>query len=78
MTQEKHGLAVHHHRARAALTQPAAELGPVEREIVAQDIEQRRVRVDVDFMLAAVDGEASPWLLPLAAVGGTVPPRGLG
>src|SRR5262249_39167353 len=37
-------LAVHEHRARPALREAAAELRPVEREVVAQDVEQRSVR----------------------------------
>src|SRR3546814_3283082 len=36
--------AVGDHRAGTALGQPAAELGPVQLRIVAQDVEQRRVR----------------------------------
>ena len=45
VTQERVGLAVHQHRAGAALRQPAAELGAVEEQIVAQHIEQRRIRL---------------------------------
>ena len=44
-----HRLAVDMHRAGAALREPAAEARPVQREIVAQRIEQRHVGiVDVD------------------------------
>src|SRR2546421_7611982 len=35
-----HGLAVHQYRARAALREPAAELGAVQLEIVAQYIKE--------------------------------------
>src|SRR3974390_529009 len=38
-----HGTAVNQHRAGAALCKPAAELGAVELEIVAQHIEQWRI-----------------------------------
>src|SRR6266403_1842323 len=38
-----HGLAVHQHRACAALREPTAELGSVQLEVVAQDIKEGRV-----------------------------------
>jgi len=44
-------------RAGTALAQPASKLGSVEAEIIAQDIEQRRRRIDVDPMLATIDVE---------------------
>src|SRR6266404_1172913 len=50
-----HGLAVHQHRARAALREPAAELGAVQLEIVAQYIKEGRVRLDRDRPALAVD-----------------------
>ena len=42
-----HRRAVDDHRARAALAQPAAEPRALQAEIVAQDVEQRRRRIDV-------------------------------
>ena len=53
-----HSGAVDQHRAGAALREPAAELGAVELEIVAQDIKQRRVRLGVDRAGTAVDLQA--------------------
>ena len=41
-----HRLAVDQHRAGAALREPAAELRAVQLEVVAQDVEQRGVRLD--------------------------------
>ena len=63
----KHGLAVHHHRAGAALTEPAAEFGGVELEILAQHIEQRRIRIGIDLVIVTVDlqchhGRCFSWL----------------
>ena len=46
----KNRFAVDHHRARAALAQPAAELGAVHRQMIAQHIEQRRIRIGVDAL----------------------------
>src|SRR5437764_8155421 len=40
-----HGLAVEVHRARAALTQPAAEARSMHPEVIAQRIEQRHLRI---------------------------------
>src|SRR5262249_18174052 len=37
-------LAVHQHRARAALGQPAAEARPAQVQLVVQDVQQRRVQ----------------------------------
>ena len=51
----QHRLAVDDHRARAALTEPAAELGGIEFEFVAQHIEQRRIRIGVDPVVLTVD-----------------------
>ena len=48
-------LAVDQHRAGAALAETAAELGAVQREIVAQHVEERRVGIGVDLMVAPVD-----------------------
>src|SRR5262249_61585308 len=44
-------------RARAALTESTAELRPAQCEIVAEYIEKRRRRIDVDRVRTAVDGE---------------------
>ena len=61
------GLVVDEHGAGAALPQPAAELGAVEAEIVAQGVEQRRIRVGVDSMGGAVDGQGDHSPSPLRA-----------
>src|SRR2546425_113884 len=45
------------HGARPALGQAAAELGSVEVELVAQHVEQRRVRGRLDAIPLAVDGD---------------------
>src|SRR5206468_2890231 len=50
-----HGLAVHQHRAGAALREPAAELRAVQLEVVAQYIEEGSVGVDRDRLALAVD-----------------------
>ena len=47
--------AVDDHRARAALAEPAAEARALQAEIVAQDVEQRRRRLDVHRVRGAVD-----------------------
>ena len=47
-------LAVDDHRARAALAEPAAEPRTLQAEIVAQDVEQRRRRIDVHRVRRAV------------------------
>jgi len=41
------GHAVHDHRARAALSEPAAESRTLQAKIIAQDIEKRSRRIDV-------------------------------
>src|SRR6185436_10372713 len=45
------------HGAGAALAEAAAEFRPAQREVVAEDVQERRCRVDVEGMRAAVDGE---------------------
>src|ERR1700730_11335557 len=50
--------AVDEHRAGAALAKPAAELGGIEAEIIAQHIEQRRVRLGRHAVHRAVHLEA--------------------
>ena len=52
------GRPVDDHRAGAALAEAAAELRSAEREVVAEDIEQRRRRIDVDRVRLAIHGEA--------------------
>src|SRR5262245_63002862 len=42
-----HGAAVHDRSTRTALSETAAELRPLEGQIVAEDVEQRGGRVDV-------------------------------
>jgi hypothetical protein len=44
----KHRLAFHQHRARAALSETAAELCTVELEIRAKHVEQRRIGLGID------------------------------
>ena len=51
----RHRLAVGEHRARAALFEPAAELGGAQSEVVAQHVEERRVGVRLDDDAAPVD-----------------------
>ena len=50
-------LAIHQHRARAALPDPAAVLGPGQLQILAQYVEQQIVVGDVEMAGDAVDGE---------------------
>ena len=52
-----HRPAVEQHRAGAALGEPAAEFGAVQREIVAQHVEQRRIGLRRHRSLRAVDLE---------------------
>ena len=49
--------AVDEHRARAALAEPAAVLRAVQAEIVAQDVQQRRLDGDLERLDPVVDGE---------------------
>ena len=66
-------LAVHEHRAGAALRQPAAELRSAQFEIVAQDVQQRSVGGGVDLaegpltisVMAATSGKAPSYFLAL-------------
>ncbi len=62
-------LAVHQHRAGAALGQPAAELGAVERQVVAQHIEQRGVRLGRHAVARAVDFQIDCHGLGLSLLG---------
>src|SRR5262249_28019279 len=50
-----HRFAFDDHRARAALAEAAAETRTLEADVVAQDVEQRRGRIDVHGMRGAVD-----------------------
>ena len=52
-----HSLIVHEHRASAAQTGPAAELRAQEAEILAQNPEQRLLRVDLNGVLRVVDDD---------------------
>src|SRR5438876_5546747 len=52
------GRAVDQHRAGAALRQAAAVFGAIELEIVAQHVEQRRVRLGIDRARRPVDLQA--------------------
>ena len=47
-TQERTACAVDVHGAGAALAEPAAEARALQREVVAQHVEQRGVGIDVD------------------------------
>jgi hypothetical protein len=47
------------HRACAAEAAAAAELGADEIEVIAQDPEQRRLRINVQLGVAVVDGEVT-------------------
>src|SRR4029450_1058193 len=63
-----HGGAVDDHRARAALSESAAEARTVQVEIVAQHVEQRRPRIDVHGVRLAVHPQVhcahrSPYLV---------------
>ncbi len=51
----EHRLAVDDDGAGAALAEAAAELGAVQLEIVAQHVEQRRRRIDIERMRNTVD-----------------------
>ena len=53
-----HRGAVDEHHAGAALAKPAAELGGIEAKIIAQHIEQRRVRLGQHAVHRAVHPEA--------------------
>ena len=57
MDARRHRAAVDEHRATHALTLDAAGPRPLEAEIVAQHIEQRRVGIDGDADPFAVDVE---------------------
>jgi hypothetical protein len=52
-----HGFAVHMHGAGAALRDAAAEFGAGQSDLIANDPEQRRLRLDVELMRVAVDGD---------------------
>src|SRR5882672_4090892 len=49
--------AVHQHRASAAVPGAAAEARALQPEIIAQDVEKRRLRVRRDLVLAAIDAQ---------------------
>ncbi len=49
--------AVQHHRARAALPEPATELGAVQPQVVPQHVEQRRIGIGVDVLHLSVHVE---------------------
>jgi len=53
----EHRKAIHQHRARAALAQLAAVLGPGEVQLFPQDLEQGLVRRREDVALFPVDPE---------------------
>ena len=47
--------------ARAALREPAAEARALEVQVVAQHVEKRGGRVDLDFVGGAVDAQGDGW-----------------
>lgn len=53
----EHRFPADDHRARTALTQPAAKLGAVQLQRVAQCVKQRRRGIDVERVAHAVDGD---------------------
>src|SRR5262249_1238821 len=57
----EYSLAVDDDRARAALSEPATIFGGVELELIAQDIEQRRVRLGGDVVVATIDLQFHGW-----------------
>ena len=56
-------LAVHDHGAGAALAEPAAELRAAQRQIVAEHVEERRRRVGIERVTAAVDAKCDQALV---------------
>src|SRR4051794_35621747 len=63
------GDAVDQYRAGAALREPAAELGAVKLEIVAQNVKQRSVRLGIDRAGTAVDLQADGHRLLVSSPG---------
>jgi hypothetical protein len=62
-----HRRSLHQHGAGPAQSLAAAELRPRQAEFVAQHPQQRRVGIDVDLMVPAVDGDFSHSHILLAA-----------
>ena len=56
----QHPLAADQHRAGAALAMVAALLGPGQAHVVAQGVEQRRARVDGQYVAGAVHRQLHP------------------
>jgi hypothetical protein len=52
-----HALAIHQHRARAALAEAAALLRTREAQVLAQGVEQRGARIERQPVLGPVDAE---------------------
>jgi len=63
-------LAIDQHRASAALRQAAAEFGAVELEVVAQHVEQRRVRLSGNRTAHPIDCQVGSHACPLARAAG--------
>ena len=59
-------LAVDHHRASAALAEPATEFGAVHREMIAKHIEEGRRGIGIHRLGPAVDVELDHRLLRIA------------
>src|SRR5262249_8322656 len=55
------GRALDHHRAGATLTQAAAELGTIQRELTAQHVKERRLGVHIELMGIAIDRQRDHW-----------------
>ena len=53
------GASAHNHRARAALSEAAPEFRSVQREVVAQHVEQRCRGIDVDRVSLAINGQSN-------------------
>src|SRR5262249_8950197 len=63
-------LAVDQHRSGAALGKPAAEFGAVERKVVAQHVEQRRIRLGRHRAALAVDVQTDGHGVKISLSGG--------
>src|SRR3954471_2684321 len=56
-----HRQAIHQHEARAALAAAAAKARAGEAEVVAQNVEERRIGRRADFLTIAVDFQNHGW-----------------
>jgi hypothetical protein len=60
------GPAIHDNRAGAALSQAAAELGPTQLEVVAENVKKRRRRIHIQGVGATVDRQGNRAQAPAA------------